>query len=192
MKKYEQKFNGPDSEVKADVSWERYIDPAENRKVIRDRYDYSVSKLYGSVLDVGCGDGFGMYLMSKNTDITHIIGLEIHDKALIEANKNLRDIENVMIIKGIGEELPFNEKFDCIHCGHTLEHVFDDLAVLLEIKRLLKGIAVISVPINGGLSLQHVREYTIEGFTALIGKYFNIIESRTFMKHVKSFVVVVK
>lgn len=191
MNKYEQKFNSPGSEVKADVSWERYINPTEKRKVIRERYDYSVSKLYGNVLDVGCGDGFGMYLMSQNPDITHIIGLEIHDKALKEANKNLSGIENVMIVKGIGEDIPFNEMFDCIHCGHTLEHVFDDTAVLLEIRRLLRGVAVISVPINGGLSLQHVREYTIEGFTAQVSEYFNIIESRSFIGHVESFVVVV-
>ena len=191
MDNYEQKYNSPGSEVKADVSWERYMNPTEKRKAMRKRYDYSVDKLYGSVLDVGCGDGFGMYRMSQSPRITHITGLEIHDKNLREAENNLMGINNVKIIKGIGEKMPFKDGFDCIHCGHTLEHVFDDLAVLLEIKRLLEGVAVISVPINGGISLQHIREYTIEGFTSLINKHFNILESKTFIAHVKSFVVVV-
>ena len=190
MNKYEHKFNSSGSEVKADMSWGRYAHPTEKRKAMRERYDYSVGKLYGTVLDVGCGDGFGMYLMSLNEKIKHITGIEVHDKAFAEAEINLKDIENVKIVKGIGEEMPFTDSFDCIHCGHTLEHVFDDRAVLSEIRRLLKGIAVISVPINGGLSLQHVREYTEEGFMSTICEYFTIIESRLFEAHNKSLVIV--
>lgn len=186
--KYEQKFNSKNSGVKADESWDRYLDPSEKRQAFRERYDYSVNKLYGDVLDVGCSDGFGMYLMSKNPEIKTITGLEIHDKAILSAQANLKGIGK--IVKGIGEDMPFKEKFDCIHCGHTLEHVFDDVKVLSEIRRLLKGIAVISVPIRGGISLQHVREYTVEGFTGLIKEHFDIIESRSFMGHVESLVVV--
>jgi ubiquinone/menaquinone biosynthesis C-methylase UbiE len=188
--RYDHKFNGPDSEVRADVSWERYFEPTEKRKAMRERYDYSISKLYGDVLDVGCGDGFGMFLMSQNANIESIIGLEIHDKAISEAIKNLENINNTTIIKGIAEKMPFDRKFDCIHCGHTLEHVFDDKAVLTEIRRLLKGTAVISVPIGGGISLQHVREYTVEGFITMISEYFEIIEMQAFIAHTTSFVAV--
>ena len=189
MNDYEEKFNSLKSGVKADISWKRYFNPTEKRRSMRDRYDYSMSKLCGNVLDVGCSDGFGIYLMSLNPKITHITGIEIHDKALTEARKNLKGIKNIKLVKGIGEEMPF-EGFDSIHCGHTLEHVFDDEAVLREIRRLLRGTAVISVPINGGISLQHVREYTTAGFVSLVDKYFEIIDMKAFVAHNTSLVVI--
>lgn len=192
MNKYEQKFNSSKSEVKVDLSWGRYINPTEKRKAIRERYDYSIEKLYGSVLDIGCGDGFGMYLMSLNPKITSITGIEIHDKAIESAQDNLKGIDNIKIVKGIGEDMPFKAGFDCIHCGHTLEHVFNDEGVLTEIRRLLKGVAVISIPIRGGISHQHVREYTTKKFTSLVSKYFNILSQRSFVGHIESFVVVVE
>ena len=186
VNKYEEKFN-MNSNVRVDESWNRYL--------VYRRYDYSIRRLYGNVLDVGSGDGFGAYLMSENPKIKTITCLEIQDRAIDEAKKNLKGIKNITIIKGIGEEMPFKKKFDSIHCGSTLEHAFDDRAILREIKRLLKGIAVISVPIRGGISLQHVREYTTNTeFLKLISEYFEIVDYRIFPKAIEesSLVVIVK
>jgi len=186
IKLYEEKFNNPDSKVLINESWNRYMNPKGDNILARKRYDYSISKLFGNILDVGSGDGFGAYLMSKNPRINHITCLEIQDKAIKKAQKNLKGIKNITMIKGIGEDMPFEKRFDSIHCGSTLEHAFDDRAILKEIKRLLKGIAVISVPIHGGISLQHIREYkSNEEFLNLLEEYFEIISYKLFPRKIK-------
>lgn len=186
IEKYEEKFN-VNSNVRMDESWSRYL--------VYQRYDYSIRQLYGNALDIGSADGFGAYLMSENPKIKTITCLEIQDRAIDEAKKNLEGIKNIKIVKGIGEEMPFKEKFDSIHCGSTLEHAFDDRAILREIKRLLNGIAVISVPIRGGISLQHVREYKSDyEFLKLLSEYFEIVNYKVFQKAIEesSLVVIVK
>ena len=184
MFEYEKKFNASDSKVKMDQSWEWYRFEKKNIIPI-NRYKYSISRLYGNVLDVGSGDGYGAYLMSKNPKIKTITCVEIQDKAIQEAKKNLKGIKNITIVKGIGEDMLFKKKFDSIHCGATLEHVFNDRAVLKEIKRLLKGIAIISVPILSPIDpLGHIRQYkSVKKFLNLLKKYFEIITYKIYPKY---------
>lgn len=196
MDRYEKKFNLPDSKVKVDESW-RWYRFEKRMSVPLDRYKYSVAQLYGRVLDVGAGDGYGAYLMAKNPKVTSVTCLEIQDKALIRMRKNLEGIENIAIVKGIGEAMPFKRKFDCIHCGSTLEHVFNDRAVLGEIKRLLGGLAVLSVPICSPTDpIGHIREYkSYDMFLNLLKQYFTIVTYKKFIKkRIKktSIVVIVK
>jgi ubiquinone/menaquinone biosynthesis C-methylase UbiE len=158
--------------MKIDNSFERYI------KNGNDRYAYSISHLFGEVLDVGCGDGYGIYLMKKNKDITNIFGIDIQDEAIKLAKKN---IPGAKVLKAEAENLPFeNNSFDCVHCGQTLEHVKYDMKVIEEIKRVVRNRIVFSVPINGGLSEQHVRKYTEKQFTDLIGEYFKVVSKKLF------------
>jgi len=186
--KYEDKFNIQFPEVGINKSWEYLInyEPTRNKDQLipYERYNYSISQLYGHVLDIGSADGYGAYLMSKNPKIKTITCIEIQDLAIEKAKKNLKGIENVTIIKGIGEDIPFKEPFDSIHCGATLEHVFDDRKVLSEIKRLLKGIAIICVPIAWGTDkLVHIREYKSEKeFMNLLGEYFEVIKYKTYTR----------
>lgn len=185
--RYQFKFNNPlKKDLGTDKSWEWYMHPKGDKILVRKRYDWSIASLYGNVLDVGSADGFGAYLMSKNPKIKHITCLEIKDAAIEKSKRNLKGIKNIKIVKGIGEDMPFKEKFDSIHCGSTLEHAFDDRAVLQEIKRLLKGLAVISVPIHGGISFYHIREYkSNEEFLKLLEEYFKIVIYKTFPKATK-------
>jgi len=180
--KYEDKFNSLGSQVRVDESWDRYYNGSENLIAIQ-RYEYSIDRLYGKVLDVGSADGFGAYLMSLNPKIKKIIGIEIQERAINKSNKNLEDISNVEIIKGIVEEMPFEDNaFDSVHCGQTLEHVFDDSLAVKEIHRVVKDLAVFSVPIMGGISAQHVREYkTIQQFKDLLTPYFSIVDEKLFI-----------
>ncbi|HUU39318.1 MAG TPA: class I SAM-dependent methyltransferase [Desulfatiglandales bacterium] len=185
--RYEKKFNTKSSKLVIDKAWEFFVD----KKIFPpstdpDRFVHCVSILYGHVLDIGSADGYGALLMSKNPAIKTVTCLEIHDKAIAAARENLKGIDNVTIVKGIGEEIPFVDKFDSIFCGQTLEHVFDDRKVLSEIKRLLKGIAVISVPIGAkgyGPEGVHVRKYEQESFLDLIREYFEVSDVK-FYPHV--------
>lgn len=167
--------------MKIDNSHDRYL------KSGNDRYDFAVSHLFGEVLDVGCGDGYGIYLMQRNKSITNIFGIDKYREAVIKAKKNTGG----KILQAPAEYLPFDNKtFDCVHCGQTLEHVQDDEQALKEIQRVARQRVVISVPINGGLSAQHVREYTEKSITDLVSKYFKITETKLFTGKHKRLVLI--
>jgi len=169
--------------MKVDNSYERYI------KTGNDRYEYSVSHLFGSVLDVGCGDGYGIYLMFKNKEIADVIGIDTQIEAVERAIIN---IPGAKVMIGNAADMPFpGETFDSVHCGQTLEHVEDMEKVLSEIKRVVKSKVVLSVPIKGGLSDQHVKEFkSVEEFRDLISKYFRVLSIKVFREKYKRVVIV--
>jgi len=181
LNKYEDKFNQSNSKVKVDESWSRFFNNKNSTSY--QRYQYCISNLYGDIVDVGSGDGFGAYMMRKNEKINHITCIEIQDKAIKKAKKNLKDFIDITINKGIGEELLFdNDFFDSAFCGETLEHVFDEEKVISEIHRVVKDVAVFTIPINGGISLTHIREYKDESeLKNKLSKYFNVVEEKVFL-----------
>lgn len=170
--------------MKTDNSYKRYIESGN------ERYDYAVSHLFGEVLDIGCGDGYGIYLMNKQSGIKKITGIDNQTEAIQKAKINLKGID-AMILKADAENIPFSvNSFDSVHCGQTLEHVRDDKKVLSEIYRVTKKRAVFSVPIHGGISTQHVREYNSLTITELLKEYFNIISVKMFAGRYDRLVIV--
>ena len=181
-KRYESKFNSQKSVVKTNEFWNRYYKKGE--RFFYNRMIYCLGFLYGRVLDVGSADGFGAHLMTKNLNIKSIICLEIQDRAIKKAKRNLTPYKNIFIKKGIAEQIPFpDNSFDSVHCGATLEHVFDDKKAISEIARVTKDLVVMAIPIGGGTSVEHVRQYkTPESFKERITPFFIIIEERIFKR----------
>ncbi len=171
---YEKEFNVVGSDIRADRSWKNM---KKGDQYNRQRFEYNISWLYGNVLDVGAADGYGAYVMRKSSKIQTITCLEIQDKALQQAEQNLKGLPGIVIMKGIGENIPFAaDSFDSVYCGCTLEHVFDDERVVKEVKRVTKDLVVFNVPIQGKLNRQHVRRYeSVDAFVGLIKKYFDVI-----------------
>lgn len=168
---YNKIYNTPGSKKKVDRSWERCI---ERGNIMMNRFQYSIDQLYGDVLDVGAADGTGPFLMSKNPKVTSVTCLEVQDAAIEKMKRNLRG-KDVKIVKGAIEYVDLNRRFDCVHCGHTLEHVEDLDASLRGLERHTGERAVISVPINGGVSIMHLREFTeVREVLELFSKYFFI------------------
>ncbi len=100
------------------------------------------------ILDIGCGDGFYLYLLSKIDSDFKLTGIDINIHALKSAKANLKG-KKVNLICGNVLKLPFpKETFDKIIASEVLEHVGDDLSALREINRVLKkeGTFVLSVP----------------------------------------------
>ena len=173
---YEKLYNSGRSFIKQDRLWERY-----HNKEVPERLQYAIGFLYGNVLDVGSGDGYGAYIMLRNPLITHITGIEIQDTAIETSRKNIAGIEKITITKGIAEDINFEDDyFDCCHCGQTLEHIISDVKAVQEISRVTKHIAVFSVPINGGTNSQHLREYTEGSIVELLSEYFLIEKIKIF------------
>ena len=112
---------------------------------------------FSNVLDIGCGFGLCMKMLSKQCK--KIIGLDINPVAK-EIFPELK-IKKIDLNSG---KLPFKSKtFDLVICTETLEHIFYPNFILKEIKRILKdeGTAIISLPNDYNLS---------EKFNFLIGR----------------------
>lgn len=109
----------------------RELDPQKNDKI----------------LDVGCGDGFFLYLLSQLSK-SNLTGIDSDAKTIANAKKQVKK-RNVTYVVGDIHYLPFkNNTFTKIVLSEVLEHLPNDERGLLEIKRVLKkdGIICTTVP----------------------------------------------
>lgn len=102
------------------------------------------------ILDLGCGDGFYLHLLSElgNYELTAI---DNNPKAIKLAKKYLgkKPSEKINFILGDVNKLPFkSSQFDRIIASELLEHLDEERKVLKEWLRVLKkgGILVVTVP----------------------------------------------
>lgn len=102
-----------------------------------------------SILEVGCGDGFYLHMLSSLGLRLRLTGVDINSMALESARKNLKGKEIVLRQADLMEKLPFKSlTFDKVIMSEVCEHLPDDVKGLKEVKRVLKrnGILVITVP----------------------------------------------
>lgn len=102
-----------------------------------------------AIIDLGCGTGYYLYLLSNLSLNLKLTGFDNDKKALEEAKLLLSNNESINFVIGDMHKMPFKDKsFDKIVMSEVLEHVENDEQVLKEVYRILKlnGILVISVP----------------------------------------------
>lgn len=150
------------------------------------RYEFAVSYLKKgvSLLDIGCGTGYGAAQLGKKG--VNVIGID-HDKEAINYAK--KRFGNQAIFKlGIATNLKFSDdSFDTIVSFELIEHLKNPVLFLKEVKRVLKtsGRLILSTP-NGyitsrsGLprSSYHIKEYEFDEILALVKKVFRKVEIR--------------
>lgn len=104
-------------------------------------------KVGESVLDVGCGDGVvGAFLQIKAG--VKVTGIDISEEAVKKARRRGLDAR----VASSEEKFPFkDETFDVVFWGDNVEHLFNPMICLKEIKRVLKreGRLVLSCPNMG-------------------------------------------
>lgn len=101
------------------------------------------------ILDLGCGDGFYLHLLSNLGIELNLYGVDYDFKALDSAKKNINSKNIKLIQANIMEKLPFNDGFfDGIIMSEVLEHLPDDIMCMKEVRRILKkgGRILLSVP----------------------------------------------
>jgi SAM-dependent methyltransferase len=94
------------------------------------------------ILDVGCGTGANLLLLSKYGEAE---GVDVSEDAL--AFCRARGLDRVRL--GAGEELPYEDgTFDLVTALDVVEHMDDDLAGLREMRRVLRpgGRVLLFVP----------------------------------------------
>jgi 2-polyprenyl-3-methyl-5-hydroxy-6-metoxy-1,4-benzoquinol methylase len=129
------------------------------------------------VLDLGCGSGYGSYILKNINHAKKVTGIDISPDAIDYAKKNYgNNIDfqtgNVINLKNIP-----NKSIDVITCFEVLEHIEKQNQILSEIKRVLKdkGILFISTPnilTYPKGNKYHLKELSPTEFKHLISKFF--------------------
>lgn len=101
-----------------------------------------------NVIDIGCGDGYYLYLLLNLPVKLSLTGYD-NDKIVLEnAKKNLRS-KKIRLVLGTAENIQLrDESFEKIIMTEVLEHIEQDKKALKEIYRLLKpnGMLLLTVP----------------------------------------------
>lgn len=105
------------------------------------------------VLDAGCGTGYGTYLLALNCE--KAIGIDIDEGCITQANRDWR-LENTEFVVGDLSlmELP---EVDVAIAIETIEHLDNMHHFAEELKKKVKRLIVITVPI-GGTSFAYKKE----------------------------------
>jgi 2-polyprenyl-3-methyl-5-hydroxy-6-metoxy-1,4-benzoquinol methylase len=133
------------------------------------------------ILDVGCGDGVLLYLISKTIKEYNFeyYGVDLSEEALSIAAKKIPD--GKFIASEVYNIKLDSEFFDIIISSDVIEHVNHPEKMLEEIHRLSKNNAliIIGTPIRYTETPQdnmHYREYYPQEFKNMIAKCFSVIE----------------
>ena len=113
------------------------------RRIIRSLVERICATLNNpGILDVGCGTGANLLMLSKYGDAE---GVDISEDALAFCRE--RGLEKVRL--GAAEALPYEDgTFDLVTALDVVEHLDDDLAGLTELRRVLQpgGRVLLFVP----------------------------------------------
>jgi SAM-dependent methyltransferase len=121
------------------------------RRIIRAELDQLPLPPGARVLDAGCGSG---RTLQELVHYGQVSGLELNAEAAELARG--RDLGEVVV--GRLEELPWaDETFDLITCLDVIEHVPDDVAALVELRRVCRpgSWLLVTVPAYQGLWSRH-------------------------------------
>lgn len=136
------------------------------------------------VLDLGCGVGFGTYLLSVKGKSKEVIGIDISKEAIDWATSHYRR-PKISFLSTDASRLTFrNNTFDVVCAFEIIEHVEDYTLLLKEIYRVLKpkGTLIISTPNKKvyspdrerPLNPYHEKEFYFREFKTALSKTFTL------------------
>lgn len=171
-------------------------DPA-NQTRVRTTADMIPTSVH-SLLDVGCGNGVFVHLVSKTRPEIDITATDRSEAALkyVRTRKHVSEITDL----GIGKN-----RYDCVTCLQVLEHIPHSIysQALESLKTASKKYLLVSVPFREDLennftrcpkcrscfnSDLHFRNYDIDNINGLFGSSFRLIASRNVVEREVSYV----
>jgi SAM-dependent methyltransferase len=64
-----------------------------------------------NVLDVGCGAGWLLRMLAARCADGRVIGMDVADEMVRHARRNCADLDNVMVVPGPSDEIPWENSF---------------------------------------------------------------------------------
>lgn len=134
----------------------------------------------GNVLEIGCGWGRGLELLTKAAD--HYTGIDKNEQLIASLSQAYPEATFVAAsippLTGLADNT-----FDYIVTFQVIEHIENDDLFIKEAHRVLKpGGKLLLTTVNKTFSLTrnpwHVREYDAGGLKALMNRYFATLETR--------------
>lgn len=150
------------------------------------RYFFAVEYVYGRVLDIASGAGYGTQLLAKKRKdiVEEVVGVDLEPKAVQYARGTYHH-PNAIFMEGDVTDPGLREKlgtFDSIVSFETLEHIADEERFLTNIFALLKpgGTLILSTPFGKGRgkpcgSPFHVHQLTVDEFMELFSEYSSAV-----------------
>jgi len=112
------------------------------------------------ILDIGCGSGYFVDFLSKLG--CRVVGIDPDPQSIRIAKETYDD----QFLISRAESLPFADNtFDKILCSEVLEHIRQDRAAIMELKRVAKPDAtiVVTVPSPEGILGDRIKSYLHSG-----------------------------
>ena len=106
--------------------------------------EYLHDKKFNSMLDIGCGTGYLIDMLSNEHD-SEFTGLDLSPEMIKQAEN--KTIKKSKFVEGRSDELPFeNETFDIVTCSQSFHHYPETDKPMQEARRVLKqgGLYILS------------------------------------------------
>jgi 2-polyprenyl-3-methyl-5-hydroxy-6-metoxy-1,4-benzoquinol methylase len=148
---------------------------------------------FGSVLDVGCGEGYLAEVISRRFPQAHITGVDLSASA-VEAARG-RVPAGRFEVASFEQLARWTERFDLVICSEVLEHLQDPASGLAVLGQRAAGHALLTVPWEPWFQLanlargkyldrlgnhpEHVQRWTHAAFVRLASTTFRKIDSET-------------
>ena len=132
-----------------------------------------------SVLDLGCGSGYGTADLARVADTA--VGVDLAPEAIAYANRHFPGVEFLLCS---ASAVPFPAaSFDLVSAFEVIEHLEDWRGLLAEAQRLLKpdGLLIVSTPnkryyaesrAKSGPNPFHEHEFELREFRTALGEFF--------------------
>ena len=141
-----------------------------------------LARVTGKTLDVGCGEMPFRGFLPANADYT---GLDIPAAEDFGMNRHPD------IVDFDGRNIPFaDETFDCVLCTEVLEHAEDPVALIAEMRRVLRkgGVLIATIPFSARV---HHAPYDFHRFTRYrLQAMFSAFETTTIEERGNDFTVI--
>jgi SAM-dependent methyltransferase len=141
-----------------------------------------------SVLEVGCGEGIPLHMLSRALEGSDAVGIDILAEKLKVGSAN---IPQVPLAAASVYELPFETgRFELVICCEVLEHLAEPEAALAEIDRVGAEWFILSVPNEPlwrvlnmargaywsglGNTPDHIRHWSPAAFKGLLSSRFRV------------------
>lgn len=148
--------------------------------------DRVIATAPGTLLDAGCGEGFGVDFIARRHPSLSITGVDLSEAAIAYAQEKFGN--RATFRTGSLYALPFSDNsFDTVLCSEVLEHLEDPDRAVTELKRVARNAVVLTVPrepyfqwLNNigqwlGLSPDpgHVNFWNTRGFESFVQQHFD-------------------